>query len=274
VIALRAAAGSADPAGILPTTLFATTFNTVIAVLAVKVLQRFSPEASAPAQAPTREEPASTPGEVLPEEATAAYPWWASALALTAIALLIPLSLFYGTEISPWVIPGIMMALLAFGLAGGVAVYEVFVEGARDGFQVAVRIIPYMVAILVAVGMFRSSGAMSLFVGALSPFTAPLGLPAEALPMAFLRPLSGSGAFALLASLLKDPAIGPDSYTGYLISTMSGSTETTFYVLAVYFGSVGVTKFRHTVAAALISEVAGVVGSIIAVNTYMLVRGG
>ena len=116
------------------------------------------------------------------------------------------------------------------------------VEGARDGFQVAVRIIPYLVAILVAVGMLRASGALDLLIRPIGATTAPLGLPAEALLMGILR-ASGSGAYAYLASVLNDPAIGPDSYTGYLVSTIQGSTETTFYVLAVYFGAVGVEAY-------------------------------
>jgi len=103
---------------------------------------------------------------------------------------------------------------------------------------------------------------MDVLVKILGGFTGRLGLPAEALPMVLLRPLSGSGAFAVLASLIKDPAIGPDSYTGYLVSTLQGSTETTFYVLAVYFGSVQVRRIRHALAAGLTAELAGVVASV------------
>jgi len=110
--------------------------------------------------------------------------------------------------------------------------------------------------------MFRASGAMDLLIAPLGALTGPLGLPAEALPMALLRPLSGSGAYGILASVLNDPAIGPDSYTGYLVSTIQGSTETTFYVLAVYFGAVGVRRVRHALAAALCADVAGVVGAV------------
>jgi len=145
-----------------------------------------------------------------------------------------------------------------------VRVYEVFVEGAKEGFQVAIRIIPYLVAILVAVGMLRTSGAMEAMVSVLGPWTARVGLPAEALPMALMRPLSGSGAFAVLASIINDPAIGPDSYTGYLVSTLQGCTETTFYVLAVYFGAVQVRRIRYTLAAGLLADLAGVMGSVAA----------
>jgi spore maturation protein SpmB len=129
---------------------------------------------------------------------------------------------------------------------------------------VAIRIIPYLVAILVAVGMLRASGALDLFVGWVGPATSRLGLPGEALPMALLRPLSGSGAYGILASIIQDPAIGPDSYTGYLVSTLQGSTETTFYVLAVYFGAVQIRRVRHALAAALTADLAGIIGAIIA----------
>ena len=147
-----------------------------------------------------------------------------------------------------------MMGFIGFGAIRRVRIYEVFVDGAKEGFQVAVKIIPYLVAILVSVGMFRASGALDAMVSVLGPLTGAVGLPAEALPMALLRPLSGSGAYGILASIINDPAIGPDSYTGYLVSTFQGSTETTFYVLAVYFGAVQVRRVRHTLAAALTAD--------------------
>ena len=137
-----------------------------------------------------------------------------------------------------------------------------FVEGAKEGFEVAVRIIPYLVAILVAVGMFRSSGAMEMLIGPLGALTGALGLPAEALPMALLRPLSGSGAYGYLSAIIQDPAIGPDSYTGFLVSTLQGSTETTFYVLAVYFGAVQIRRIRHALAAGLTADLAGIVAAV------------
>jgi spore maturation protein SpmB len=157
-----------------------------------------------------------------------------------------------------------MVAFLTFGVAKKVAIYEVFVEGARDGFQVAIRIVPYLVAILVAVGMLNASGALAIFVSWVGPVTAAFGLPGEALPMALLRPLSGSGAYGIMAAIIGDPAIGPDSYIGYLVSTIQGSTETTFYVLAVYFGAVRIRRFRHALAAALTADAAGIAGAIIA----------
>jgi spore maturation protein SpmA/spore maturation protein SpmB len=271
VIALRASAGSQDPAGILPTTLFATILSTAIAILAVKLYQRFSPMPAAPGSAPQPADADEDQTAQSSEEAPAVadisgggYPGWVSFLAIGIIAALVPLTVVYGKIVAPWIIPGLMLGFLSFGMARRVSVYEVFVEGARDGFQVAVRIIPYLVAILVAVGMLRASGALDLFVGWIGPATSRLGLPGEALPMALLRPLSGSGAYGIMASIIQDPAIGPDSYTGYLVSTLQGSTETTFYVLAVYFGAVQIRRVRHALAAALTADLAGIAGAIIA----------
>jgi spore maturation protein SpmB len=122
------------------------------------------------------------------------------------------------------------------------------------------------VAILVAVGMFRNSGAMDMLVEPLGAITSLVGLPAAALPMALLRPLSGSGAYGILASIIQDPAIGPDSYTGYLVSTFQGSTETTFYVLAVYFGAVQIRRIRHALVAALCADVAGIAAAVFIVS--------
>ena len=271
VIALRVAAGSQDPAGILPTTLFATCVSTVAAFVAVKAYQRFSAVEPAVTPGPVVSEPpavapvseAQVP-EVSADASSGSYPVWVSVTALAAIVGVIPLAVVYGEVVSPWIIPGLMVVLLGFGAARGVRVYEAFVDGARDGFQVALRIIPYLVAVLVAVAMLRASGALDIIVGWLSPMTSAVGLPADALPMALMRPLSGSGAFGILASTIQDPAIGPDSYTGYLVSTFQGSTETTFYVLAVYYGAIQVRRIRHTLAAALTADVAGIAGAVIA----------
>jgi spore maturation protein SpmA len=261
VIALRAAAGSTHAAAILPTTLFATIGSTTVAILAAKLYQRWA----SPGPAPERQEatrdtrPVDGPsGEALEQEGEA-YPLWISVMAILFLLAMVPTAVIYGQALSPWIIPGLMVFFLAFGAIRRVPVYEVMVQGGKEGFQVALHIIPYLVVILVAVGMLRASGAMDLMVGLLGKFTGRLGLPAEALPMALMRPLSGSGAYGILAALINDPAIGPDSYTGYLVSTLQGSTETTFYVLAVYFGAVQVRRIRHAMAAALTADLAGVV---------------
>ncbi len=290
IIALRAAAGSEDPAGILPTTLFATLCSTAAAIMAAKLYCRFFPvnggvpadfvpptnhsegqgnatttasppdAKSAPPVNPS-EQPANTAEEERLED-HGSYPGWVSALALLTLLSLVPITLIWGRTIAPWIIPTLIISFLTFGLLRGVRIYEVFVEGAKDGFQVAIKIIPYLVAILVAVGMLRASGALEWLVRSLSVITAPLGLPAEALPMALLRPLSGSGAYGVVASIINDPDIGPDSYVGYLVSTLQGSTETTFYVLAVYFGAIQVRRIRHALAAALTADIVAVIAAV------------
>lgn len=268
VIALRAAAGSSDPAAILPTTLFATIGSTAVAVVAAKLYQRLLP-LKVDAEASLQQVPSDDGEEVPFEEADKGYPLWVSLVALASLVVLIPVSVIYGPSISPWIIPGLMVGFLGFGLLRRVRVYEEFVEGAKDGFRVALRIIPYLVAILVAVDMLRASGALEAMVGLLSGITGRFGLPAEALPMALMRPLSGSGAYGILASIINDPAIGPDSYTGYLVSTLQGSTETTFYVLAVYFGAVQVRRIRHSLAAGLTADIAGVIFAVLACSFFL-----
>ncbi len=268
VIALRAAAGSSDPAGIVPTTLVATLCSTIVAITSCKLLQhRFATPTPDPVHAdgPQSESAAyeESPVEApLPETTDEAYSTRVSVAVLLGLLALIPVTVVWGKAIAPWIVPGLMVLLLGFGAVKRVRVYEAFVEGARDGFNVAVRIIPYLVAILVAVGMFRASGAMELLIAPLGAVTALVGLPTDALPMALLRPLSGSGAYGVLASIIQDPAVGPDSYTGYLVSTMQGSTETTFYVLAVYFGAVNVRRVRHALPCALMADVAGIAGAV------------
>jgi len=266
VIALRAAAGSDDPAGIVPTTLVATICSTTVAIVMAKLLQRFWVVEAPAVPVEGQSDGESGEQDLQSQDLSAAddaYPVYVSTLALGFIVALVPLTVFYGKQIAPWIIPGLMILLLGFGVAKRVRVYECFVEGAKDGFNVALRIIPYLVAILVAVGMFRNSGAMEYLITPLAAVTGPLGLPAEALPMALLRPLSGSGAYGILASIINDEAIGPDSYTGYLVSTLQGSTETTFYVLAVYFGAVQIRRIRHALAAALSADFAGIVAAVV-----------
>lgn len=163
--------------------------------------------------------------------------------------------------VSVWAIPTLLFIVPLIGLIRKVKVYESFVEGAKEGFQVAIRIIPFLVAILVAIGMFRASGAMSFFVTAISPLTNLIGMPAEALPVALMRPLSGSGTLGFVTELMKTH--GPDSFIGRLVSTMYGSTETTFYVLAVYFGSVSISKTRHALPAGLIADCVGLLAAVL-----------
>jgi spore maturation protein B len=162
--------------------------------------------------------------------------------------------------VSNWAIPVMVGAIVVTALARKVKIYEVFVEGAKEGFNVGVRIIPYLVAILCAIAMFRASGAMDLLTGMLSPLTGLVGMPAETLPVAVIRPLSGSGALGLMSEIFQTH--GPDSFIGRVASTMVGSTETTFYVLAVYFGSVGITRIRHALWAGLMADAAGLLSAV------------
>lgn len=265
VIAIRAAAGSMEPAAILPTTLFATIGSTTIAIIAAKLYSRWS--TGQPQDQNGKENEPDTPKKADDAEKIdegKPYPLWVSIVALATLLAMVPTAILFGQAISPWIIPGLMIFFLGFGVIRKVPVYEVMVEGGKEGFQVALRIIPYMVVILVAVGMLRASGALDLLVGLLGQVTGKVGLPAEALPMALMRPLSGSGAYGIMASIINDPAIGPDSYTGYLVSTFQGSTETTFYVLAVYFGAVRIRRIRHAMAAALTADLAGIICAVLA----------
>ncbi len=159
--------------------------------------------------------------------------------------------------LSDWILPFIMLVIVMIGVARKVRVYEAFIPAAKEGFQVGVMIIPYLVAVLVGVGMFRASGAFDAIISALGPIVSKVGLPAEALPMALIRPLSGSAALGVMTDTMRK--YGPDSFIGYLVSMLNGSSETTFYVLSVYFGAVGVKAIRHTMAACLITDFAGIV---------------
>jgi len=170
--------------------------------------------------------------------------------------------------LSYFVIPVILVGFPLYGLFKRVPVYESFVEGAKEGFEVAVRIIPYLVAILFAIGMFRASGAMDFLVDALNPVLALIGFPGEVLPMAIVRPLTGSGSAGLVVDMINQ--YGEDSIFVKMAATMFGSTETTFYVIAVYFGAVNIKKTRHAVPAGLTADIAAM---IIAVWTVRLLFG-
>ncbi|MGB9885931.1 MAG: spore maturation protein [Moorellales bacterium] len=156
------------------------------------------------------------------------------------------------TELSQWAVPGLFLLIPLAGWLRRVKVYEAFVQGAEQGFGTAVRIIPYLVGMMVAINVFRTSGAMELLAHLLGPILDPLGIPAEILPLALMRPLSGGAALGVTADLIC--TYGPDSFLGRLASVMQGSTDTTFYVLSVYFGSVGITRYRYAVALGLTAD--------------------
>ncbi len=165
--------------------------------------------------------------------------------------------------IAAFVLPLIIVMIPLYGLIKKVPVYEVFVDGAKEGFQIGVRIIPYLVAILFAIGMFRESGAMDFFMAALGPVLGWVGFPVEVLPMAIFRPLTGSGSVGVLADMVA--AYGEDSLFVKMAATMFGSTETTFYVLAVYFGAVGIRRVKYAVQTGLIADLAGIIASVVIV---------
>ncbi len=168
--------------------------------------------------------------------------------------------------ISTYAIPLIIVGFLVFGMSKKVKVYESFTEGAKEGFTTAVRIIPFLVAMLVAIGVFRASGAMDLLTKALSPITNLIGMPGEILPMAFMRPLSGGGAQGIMTDLITTH--GPESLIGRMSAVMMGSTETTFYVLAVYFGSVAVKKQRHALPVGLLADLAGLITAVLVTRLF------
>lgn len=154
---------------------------------------------------------------------------------------------------SAFVLPCIIVGFPLYGMLRKVPVYEVFVEGAKEGFSVAVMIIPYLVAILFAIAMFRASGALDFLMQGLRPLLALVHVPAEVIPMALVRPLTGSGSAAIVLDMIGQ--YGEDSILVKMAATMFGSTETTFYVIAVYFGAINIRKTRHALPAGLIADI-------------------
>ena len=157
-------------------------------------------------------------------------------------------------------VPFIFMTILILGILKSVNVYDVFVEGAKEGLNTTIRIIPNLVGLIVAVGVFRESGAMDVLTYIFSPLCYMVGIPREVLPLVVLRPISGSASLALVADIMKN--YGADSYIGRLASTIMGSTETIFYTLTVYFGSIGIKNIKHTLICALIADAAGVLAAV------------
>jgi len=162
-------------------------------------------------------------------------------------------------QISSLTIPIIFFAIVGFAMLRKVKVYESFVEGGKEGFDIFIKILPYIVAILVAIGVFRESGALKEITRVLSPYTEKIGLPAEVLPVALMKPLSGTGSLGLVTEIVQDE---PDSFNAKLASTMFGSTDTTFYIIALYFGSVGIRKVRQAMIAGLLADLAGILAAI------------
>lgn len=151
-----------------------------------------------------------------------------------------------------YLVPLFMLAIPLVGLIKKLPVYDLFVAGAEEGLRMAIQIFPNLLAILVAVSVFRASGAFAAIASVIAPLTEFLGIPSDVLPLMLMRPLSGGGALALTADIITNS--GPDSYTGLLASVLQGSTDTTFYVLSVYFGSVGISNYRYAVSVGLLAD--------------------
>lgn len=265
-IAVRAAAGSTDPAIIIGPSIFGASCATLTGIIAAKLFEKF----------PIRKGEFSN--------------WfkenWKLPVAILGLMFIFLIATVSGllrafgslfSFVNPNVlkdivqiastvaIPVLIFTFIGYGAIKKVKVYEQFVEGAKEGFNIAIRIIPYLVAMLVAIGIFRSGGALKYLLEPVMRFvTDPIGMPPEALPMALIRPLSGSGSLGVMAEIMS--VHGPDSFIGVLVSTFFGSTETTFYVLAVYFGAVSIRKTRHAVPVGLLADVAGILGALFIVK--------
>jgi spore maturation protein SpmA len=276
--------GSKNPTCIVGSTLIATFFATVSAILTVKFLQRLGPfrwerQTGGSLVAVTQPPPQGngTPTPQLPNAPWA--PWALAALSLFFLTLFLPNAFpywFRGTApvgfleaiaiffnaLSPLAIPFLLTFFPLYAAGRRIPVYTEFIEGAKEGFSITVRIIPYLVGMLVAIAVFRDSGALNLLKDLLNPVLRWFQFPADLLPMVLIRPLSGSGSTAVLTDLVKQ--LGPDNILSYMAATIYGSAETTFYVVAVYFGSVGVTKTRHAIPAGLFADFVGVIASVLA----------
>jgi spore maturation protein SpmA len=293
--------GSKNPTAIVGSTLIATSVATVAAIFLVKTLERFGPfrwEKQIGVNAVSTPEPTAESGKadsVAEVSAPRLRGWalfaivvlvvfFAVTLALRAFPYLIngwfpnliipgisPTSTNWPTgfldaiamflrALSPLAIPFLLAFFPLYALGKRISVYSEFVEGAKEGFQIAVRIIPYLVGMLVAIAVFRESGALELLKAGLAPLLNTMQIPADLLPMVLMRPLSGSGSIAILGDLVKQ--FGPDHLLSYMAATVYGSAETTFYVVAVYFGSVGITRTRHSIPAGLLADLVGVIAAV------------
>jgi len=264
-IAIRAAMGSADPTIIIGTSIFGASAATITGITMAKLFEKF------------------------PFKFSSLFEWIKTnlkkiGLTLLVLSLLILfaylgyfnwlVNLFSSVNaetfktavqiISTMAIPLIIFVFILYGFFKKVDVYEKFVEGAKEGFDIAVKIIPYLVGMLVAIGIFRAGGMMDVLTNLLAYPARLVGMPPEVLPMALIRPLSGSGSAGVMTEIMTK--YGPDSLRGIMASTFFGSTETTFYVLAVYFGSVNIRKTRHAVPVGLLADLAGILAATFIVN--------
>jgi len=292
-IAILAAAGSARPTVIVGTAFFATLCAATVAVVSAKLFERlafFQPRREAPKETkPDSKRPSSTAAEAFDDETLAApplsrpAPWGMVALVLLAVFFLMLFTRMVMPDLfrlpmptdpalqnafarmvnalSILAIPFLLSFFPVYAFARGIKVYDEFVEGAREAFNVIMRIIPFLVTMLVAIGMFKGAGGIDILTKLLSPLLTPLNFPTDLVPLALMRPLSGSATLALLTDIVH--RLGPDHITSLMAATIYGSTETTFYVAAVYFGSVGIKQTRHAIPAGLLADLTGVIASVI-----------
>jgi len=294
-IAILAASGSTRPTAIVGTALLATLCAASVAIISVKLLEKlpmFQPARETPAIAddsPYRSTSKST--KDLPEEMAIIVeqpPPGSSTLGLIALIVLtllfvvlfvrmvaptlfgVPMAADVAAQnvfvrsvnaLSILAIPFLLSFFPLYAAARGVKVYDEFVEGAKEGFGVILKIIPFLVTMLVAIGMFKGAGGIDLLSRVLSPVLSPLHFPTDLLPLALMRPLSGSATLALLTDIVH--RLGPDNIVSLTAATIYGSTETTFYVAAVYFGAVGIKQTRHAIPAGLLADLTGVIASVI-----------
>jgi len=297
-IAILAASGSTRPTAIVGTALLATLCAASVAIISVKLLEKLPMFRISPSDQRTKVEEGLEKAEA-EEEAGIIDPGYSSVVpqeparrlsVLGSIALAVLTVLFlvlfvrmvapnlFGLAMAPdtaaqnvfvrsvnalsiLAIPFLLSFFPLYAAARGVKVYEEFVEGAKEGFGVILKIIPFLVTMLVAIGMFKGAGGIELLSRALSPILSPLNFPPDLLPLALMRPLSGSATLALLTDIVH--RLGPDNIVSLTAATIYGSTETTFYVAAVYFGAVGIKQTRHAIPAGLLADLTGVIASVV-----------
>jgi spore maturation protein B len=168
------------------------------------------------------------------------------------------------TTLSVWIIPCFLLFVLLTATWKKVPTYETFVEGGKEGIKMAFNLLPFLVGMIVSISILRSSGALDAFIGFISPFLAYIGIPPDIVPLALVRPISGTAALGITTELINTH--GPDSFIGRLASTMQGSTDTTLYILTVYFGAVGIRKMGDALKVGLLADLAGIIASIIIVS--------
>ncbi|PJA98532.1 MAG: nucleoside recognition protein [Ignavibacteriales bacterium CG_4_9_14_3_um_filter_30_11] len=264
-IAVRAAAGSSDPAIIIGTSLFASFCATIAGIFSAKLFEKF-PLKKGEFKIWLKENSKFFTILFLLIAVVLIFSFTGFGKSVASTFSFINVSSFKTVIqlLSTLAIPLLIVIFLGYGLIKKVKVYEQFVEGAKEGFQIAIKIIPYLVAMLVAIGIFRAGGAMEWLKFVVQPVTDFIGMPVDALPMALMRPLSGSGSLGIMAEIIS--VHGPDSFIGILTSTFYGSTETTFYVLALYFGAVNIKKTRHALPAGLIADITGILAAVFIVR--------